>query len=140
VVQPQLSSRIRVLQECANPVCRAQFRYLHQGKLFEVEIQYFDSLSCAGKGEPGNGKGQIERCWLCDRCAAYIFLRFDRQRGVLMASSAGRFEEQLTLESNGRATAEIQRVLIRPLSWDWPPRTGEKQPADQKREREKSHE
>ena len=29
-----------MLHKCANPVWCAQFRYLHQGKLFEVEVQY----------------------------------------------------------------------------------------------------
>lgn len=117
-VSREFSSRIDVLQKCANPGCRAQFRYLHQGKLFEVEMQYFDSPSGDNRGKLGSGKAQIERCWLCDHCAAYIVLRFDRRRGVIMVSSAGHSEEKLTLQLNGRTASEIERVLIRPLDWD----------------------
>jgi len=113
------SRGIAVLQKCANPVCRAQFRYLHEGKLFEIKIQYFDSPSAYGQGRLGNGKGQIERCWLCDECAAYIALRFDRQHGVVMVSSFGDSDEKpVILHSNGRAAAETERVLIPPLDLD----------------------
>ena len=113
------SRGVVVLQNCANPGCGAQFRYLHEGKLFEIEIQYFDSPSANDQGKLANGKGQIERCWLCDECAAYIALRFDRQRGVVMVSSFGDSDEKpVILHSNGRAAAEIERVLIRPLDLD----------------------
>ena len=37
------SQGVAVLHKCANPVCCAQFRYLNQGKLSEVEIQYVES-------------------------------------------------------------------------------------------------
>jgi hypothetical protein len=96
-----------VLQKCANPVCCAQFRYLNQGKLFEVEIEYVESTLDDGQCKLGNGKGHIERCWLCDQCAAHIALRFDRRRGLVMVSSLGGSEEALTnrdsaIESKGR--------------------------------------
>jgi len=110
-----------VLNKCANPVCSAQFRYLHQGKLFEVEVQYAESLTSDGQTKPGNGKGHAERCWLCDECAAHITLRFDARRGVVMASSLKGSEEPLTtasLQSNGGAAAGIARVLVRRLDLD----------------------
>ena len=50
-----------MLHKCANPVCCAQFRYLNQGKLFEVEIQYVESTLGDGQGKLGNGKGHVER-------------------------------------------------------------------------------
>ena len=96
-----------MLQRCANPVCCAQFRYLNQGKLFEVEIEYVESTLEDAQGKLGNGRGHIERCWLCDQCAAHIALRFDRRRGLVMVSSLGGSEEALTnrdsaIESKGR--------------------------------------
>jgi hypothetical protein len=109
-----------VLQECANPACCAQFRYLNQGKLFEVEIEYVESTLEDAQGKLGNGKGHIERCWLCDQCAAHIALRFDR-RGLVMLSSLGGSEEPLTTaipQSSPKAAAGIARVLIRPLELD----------------------
>lgn len=106
-----------MLQKCANPACCAQFRYLQTGKLFEIEIQYFDSPSEADQVRLGNGRGRIERCWLCDQCADYMTLRVDRERRGIMVYSFGdcRNQEPVVLQSNGRAAAEIQRILIRPL-------------------------
>ncbi len=109
-----------MLNKCANPVCSAQFRYLHQGKLFEVEVQYSESPS-RGQSKAGNGKRHAERCWLCDECAAHITLRFDARRGVVMVSSLKGSEEALTtasLQSNGGAVAGIARVLVRRLDRD----------------------
>jgi hypothetical protein len=40
------------------------FRYLPEGKLFEVETQYIGGP--CGKGSFSNGDRCIERCWLCD--------------------------------------------------------------------------
>jgi transposase-like protein len=115
-----------VLNKCANPVCSNQFRYLHQGKLFEVEVQYNESQSSDGETKPGNGKGHVERCWLCDQCAANITLRFDARRGAVMVSSLRSSEEALTTvlsQSNGGSTARIVRVLIRPLDLELRPST-----------------
>jgi len=110
-----------VLNKCANPVCSAQFRFLHQGKLFEVEVQYAESLTSDGQTKSGNGKGHVERCWLCDECAARITLRFDARRGVVMVSSLTGSEEALTTalsQSNGGTAAGIARVLVRRLDVD----------------------
>jgi hypothetical protein len=110
-----------VLHKCANPACYAQFRYLHQGKLFEVEIQYVESSSRNGHGKVGNGKGHVERCWLCDQCAAHITLRFDRRMDLVMVSSLGDSEEVVTLaitQSTEKALGEVARILIRPLDLD----------------------
>jgi hypothetical protein len=106
-----------VLHKCANPVCHNQFRYLRQGKLLEVEIQYSESPSGEGRGRISNSKGYIERWWLCDRCTAYIALQFDPRRGVLLMSSLGEDGEVATtstLEFRAKDAAKIAQVLIRP--------------------------
>jgi len=110
-----------VLHKCANPGCWAQFRYLHQGKLFEIEIQYFDGPAGRVRENLVNRKGQVERCWLCDRCAARMALRLDPQQGVVMVSSPGDSEVVVTtpiLQSSLKAAARIARVLVRPLDLD----------------------
>ena len=106
-----------MLRKCANPVCSAQFRFLHQGKLFEIEVQYSESLPANRQPQMGNGRIQIERLWLCDECAGYVTLRFDRQRGLVMAHSQPRSDEVVTvfLQSSGGTVGEISRLLIRPL-------------------------
>lgn len=52
-----------MLTKCANPACSAQFKYLHQGKLFhltpipELQARHDRSLEFL-----------YERFWLCDSC------------------------------------------------------------------------
>ena len=107
-----------MLQKCVNPECDAQFRYLHQGKIFEVETQYLGSRAANPQGRPGNGKGHVERCWLCDRCAAHNILRFDADRGVVMFCALRNAEEAVEtaiLQSTPNAAGGMTRVLIRPL-------------------------
>ena len=107
-----------MLQKCANPMCYAQFRYQHQGKLFEVEIQYRNGPSDDAPGKFGNGKGHVEWCWLCDQCAARVSLRFDPGQGLVMVRPLALSEEVAPtafLQSSGRNVAEILRILIRPL-------------------------
>lgn len=105
-----------MLQKCANPICYAQFRYLHQGKLFEVEIQYRNGPSGDAPGKLGNGKGHVEWCWLCDQCAPHVSLRFDPGQGLVMVRPLAVSEEVVPiafLQSGGRNVAEISRILIR---------------------------
>lgn len=107
-----------MLHKCVNPDCSAQFRYLHQGRLFEIEIQYLETADSAPQGTLRNGKGHVERCWLCDQCATRIALRFDPRRGLVVASSLGCAERVIT-PATPRSTANAAtgriRVLIRSL-------------------------
>lgn len=50
-----------MLSKCANPGCSQSFRYLGEGRLFQVER----SLAQDG-GKPAR---KIEHYWLCDRCS-----------------------------------------------------------------------
>jgi hypothetical protein len=52
-----------VLSKCANPACLARFRYLHEGRIFNIEIK------AAGNTNFAYFKGRIEHFWLCDSCA-----------------------------------------------------------------------
>jgi hypothetical protein len=110
------SHRVTVLQKCANPDCDAQFRYLHEGKLFEVEIQYREGMLGSTQHEMSAGK--IELWWLCNKCAPRVTLRFDKQHGLLIGDSLTGSREAVTTkfrQSNKRDGAEISRVLIRLL-------------------------
>lgn len=104
-----------MLRKCANPVCYVPFRYLHQGKLFEVEIQYRECPF--GKSTSSNGKRYVDRYWLCDQCATHFALQFDPRRGVVLMSSLGESREVTTtsiLQFRRRDGVEMARVLIRP--------------------------
>lgn len=72
-----------MLHKCANEACNTRFRHLREGKLFQVETDYF-----AGRGpSPALRKRRplrrIEHYWLCDACAPFVTLTFDESRGVI---------------------------------------------------------
>lgn len=107
-----------MLQKCANPICDTRFKYLDQGKLFEVETQYRDSSA----GETGralrNGKEHTELYWLCEHCAAQVVLRVDRSQGLVMEHSFPESNDEplaVFLRPSGTNTLEISRILIRRL-------------------------
>jgi len=52
-----------VLSKCANPACSARFRYLHQGRIFNIEA---GTVSSDNIGSPTR---KIEHFWLCESCA-----------------------------------------------------------------------
>ena len=52
-----------MLSKCANPACSAQFKYLHQGKLFTLSPTP-NLQSC----KHGSLEFLYERFWLCDSC------------------------------------------------------------------------
>jgi hypothetical protein len=72
-----------MLHKCANPSCSTQFRRLREGKLFQVETEYFPEVVAAGntarKARPSR---HVEHYWLCDDCCRYLTLAFDRERGM----------------------------------------------------------
>lgn len=71
-----------MLYKRANEACSTPFRKLREGKLFQVETEYFaGDVSMTGRrGRPGR---EIEHYWLCDSCSPYVTLTVDRQRGVV---------------------------------------------------------
>ena len=103
-----------MLAKCVNPVCSNQFRFLHQGKLLEVEIQFLDKAAANDHRDIAKGKVHIERYWLCDQCSEHVTLRFDKRQGLLMYSFVTS-EEVLIPLSSSRTVAEISQVRIRPL-------------------------
>jgi len=52
-----------VLSKCANPECSEQFRFLHEGKLFQLTPSP-DVQPIREEDIPA----LYERFWLCDRC------------------------------------------------------------------------
>ncbi len=52
-----------MLSKCANPLCCAPFRYLHEGRIFNIEVGAW----CENPN--GDPSPKIEHFWLCSRCA-----------------------------------------------------------------------
>jgi len=84
-----------MLHKCANSCCGNLFRRLSEGKLFQVETEYFDN------GVRGNGNNaartrarrRVEYFWLCEDCASFLSLTFDKAQGVItvpLADTSGR--------------------------------------------------
>ncbi len=51
-----------MLSKCANPACLARFHYLHEGRIFKVEMGVVVSDSDKTRTR------RIEHFWLCERC------------------------------------------------------------------------
>ena len=73
-----------MLYKCANPACAKPFRRLDEGKLFQVETEYFPaSERQALTSKRGRMlRHHIERYWLCDSCSSTLTLTFEQGRGV----------------------------------------------------------
>lgn len=73
-----------MLAKCANPECSAPFRYLHQGKLFQIEVDAGEGpLTRSGltlvKGKPPQ---RVEYFWLCDTCARTMTMAYQKGAGA----------------------------------------------------------
>ncbi len=71
-----------MLAKCANPACSATFRYLHQGRLFAIEIS-----NSARQGPPigleytGNSNSP-QYYWLCASCCRAMTVQSDGEHGI----------------------------------------------------------
>ena len=52
-----------MLSKCANPACLSRFHYLHEGRIFNIEMTTLSSESNSAANR------KIEHFWLCERCA-----------------------------------------------------------------------
>ncbi len=68
-----------MLSKCANPTCRALFRYLHEGKLYVIgpkEALDWHKPKCSAKS------GQVEYAWLCSACCLHLTIQTDEEFGI----------------------------------------------------------
>lgn len=63
-----------MLSKCANPICFARFRYLRQGRIFNIDA----GDSSAENSHPLH---KIEHYWLCESCARVM--KVVRESGVV---------------------------------------------------------
>lgn len=74
-----------MLYKCANPACAKPFRRLDEGKLFQVETEYFPASESRQALPLKRGRmlrHHIERYWLCDSCSSTLTLTFEQGRGI----------------------------------------------------------
>jgi hypothetical protein len=72
-----------MLFKCANEACHTPFRRLREGKLFQVETEYFSRRAPSSAARKPRPWRRVEHYWLCDACAPYVTLTFDKERGVI---------------------------------------------------------
>ncbi len=68
-----------MLSKCANSSCSTAFLYLHDGKLFRMDVADVD-LASADIKKPSR---RVEFFWLCNECAATMTLTFKQGIGVV---------------------------------------------------------
>jgi hypothetical protein len=56
-----------MLARCANPICGAHFRYLKQGRIYNVPLYGPDDRSC-------KWPQRVEHFWLCSNCCVTLRL------------------------------------------------------------------
>lgn len=80
-----------MLYQCANPACGTPFRHLGKGKLFQIET---DCLEATPLKKGGLRKRrylrQVERYWLCDRCAIAFTLTVEHGGQMITVPLPGR--------------------------------------------------
>jgi hypothetical protein len=99
-----------MLYKCANEACSAAFLRLREGKLFQVETEYFAQTG----GSPRRTRPwrRVEHYWLCDSCSGYITLTFDRERGVITVPLPdGLGKRTVTLVSPPKDTPPVEHAL-----------------------------
>jgi len=68
-----------MLSKCANPACSQPFRYLRDGKLFEIETKV-GSDPAVGERKPSR---RVEFFWLCGQCSTELIVVNDKDQGVI---------------------------------------------------------
>ncbi len=72
-----------MLSKCANPSCTIPFRYLHQGKLFRVDVcDHGAAKQLSVDGWSKKPPWRIEFFWLCDACSAVLTVVYENELGV----------------------------------------------------------
>jgi hypothetical protein len=68
-----------MLSKCANSSCSTAFLYLHDGKLFRMDVADTDVASADIRKPPR----RLEFFWLCNECAASMTLTYKQGVGVV---------------------------------------------------------
>jgi hypothetical protein len=76
-----------MLSKCANPGCTATFLYLHQGKLFRLNVGNDIPVS-SSLPQTVKPAQRVEFFWLCSQCASELTIDYDQGTGVAVVPLA----------------------------------------------------
>jgi hypothetical protein len=73
-----------MLSKCANPGCRNEFRYLHDGKLYLIDSKAvaFARRSLSANARYERTFAALEYVWLCSSCAVDLTIHADPEHGI----------------------------------------------------------
>ena len=127
------------MSKCANPDCSAKFRYLHDGKVFRIELDHrfagpeegeasFSQPVLLGHRGPqlliaGKPESRPEYFWLCGDCSQHMTVSSD-QNGIVLVSLVKQDLEQAAALCAGSKTGAKNRrggPVIRPAPLALPP-------------------
>ena len=97
---------------------RRPFRRLREGKLFQVETEYFAGHSSPTSLRRTRSCRRVEHYWLCDACSPYVTLTFDQERGVVtvpLPDGCGKKTVRVVTMDPANESAE-ERVLEQSMS------------------------
>lgn len=74
-----------MLQKCANNACSNPFRRLTDGKLFQVETEYYapPEIQRTRSQKSIRPLHRIEHYWLCNECSSFLTISFDKGQGMI---------------------------------------------------------
>jgi hypothetical protein len=74
----------QMLSKCSNPDCPTLFRYLHEGKLFRIELDIAKEDGATFGSDPELKKPvrRTEFFWLCSECSVEMTLDFQKGVGI----------------------------------------------------------
>ena len=91
-----------MLSKCANPACSAQFRYLHQGKIFQLSpTPEVDAMT------GGIFEQFYERFWLCEKCCTEMRVAWDGTKAVVLPLPVNSANPQLNPNDDAKSAPVI---------------------------------
>jgi hypothetical protein len=75
-----------MMSKCANPICSSVFRYLREGKLFQIPAAKIRRVSGPQRIDAPKISARDEFFWLCGNCCKELTIAVDPVYGVQTVS------------------------------------------------------
>jgi hypothetical protein len=93
-----------MLSKCANPTCATTFRYLHEGKLYVIDLRE----PARHKPRCSSRSGQLEYAWLCSSCSLYLTIQIDEEFGTRVVRKVeAKNGSEFAASANDGASTEV---------------------------------
>ncbi len=106
-----------MVSKCANPYCGAPFRYLREGKLFQLYAGPDPETAGDRERNPGPSR-RMEYFWLCGQCAATLRLVSEKKDGAVVVRLVARAQSADSYLPVGYNAEDAPRAREIPLNKD----------------------